>query len=607
MTKARDFAMMLGRTEALQTAPHVGLLDAETIAIADSADITPVIGPAGATVYDSLGLLPVADLVSGTQAFVTSNKKLYISNGSGWYNVASINATPTLTTSPTGTIALAAGSATVVTMTAADSDGTTPELSLESGGDLFKFATVSRDSSVVTITPRSEDSATALGSDGSATLTFKASDGIGVASVVNTFTLSFSTDWSSATITEYHVVPSGIGSGDKFGMNHFGLSTDGTYAIFGASAEDTDHTNRGKAWIFYYNGSSWSEQTTLEPPSSDKKASLEFGLTCDISGDGSIAVVGALNYGTYAGAAYVYTRSGTTWTYRARLTASDAADYDMFGGEDYQHAISINKDGTHIVCGAHGDDDGNTGRGSAYVFVTADGGVNWTQQQKIAPSYTQGGSNQGFGNAVAFNNDATYMAIASKNMRKNGHSSNTYRYGVVFVYTRTGSTWSEQGYFTPSDGAEDDNFGWHISMNGAGDRIIAHSKYDDDTATSSGSIYVFTRSGSTWSQAAKIVKSSGVTAYDYWGGHCQLNEAGDHFVTVGNGQYVAAGAGKVYVYKDDGTDGTSWSLVKTLDSENDTGVDYSFGDVYGFTRISRDGKVIVNSSGNANRAYIFNT
>jgi len=326
MTKARDFAMMLGRTEALQTGDNVGLLDAETIAIADSADITPVIGPAGATFYDSLGLLPVADLTAGTQAFVGSNKKLYISNGSGWYNVAMINATPTLTTSPTGTIALAAGSATVVTMTASDSDGTTPTLSLESGGDLFKFATVSRDSSVVTITPRSQDSATSLGSDGSATLTFKASDGIGVASVVNTFTLSFTTNWASATTNETVINPSGIGNGDRFGWGHFGLNTDGTYFVCGAENEDTDNSDRGKVWVYYYSGGSWSEQATLAPPNADKKDYLYFGVCCDIDGDGDTAVVAASNYGTYQGAIYVYTRSGTTWTYRTRLTASDGGN-----------------------------------------------------------------------------------------------------------------------------------------------------------------------------------------------------------------------------------------------------------------------------------------
>ena len=209
MTKARDFAMMVGRSEAINPT-RVALLDGDAVTVADSATVSSIVGNVGTAVYDSLGALPVAGLTAGQQAFVSANNRLYISNGNGWYNVATINATPTLTTSPTGTIALAAGSATVVTMTAADSYGTTPALSLESGGDLFKFATVSRDSSVVTITPRSEDSAISLGSDGSATLTFKASDGIGVASVVNTFTLSFGATYSNKlSSTDYAIGTSG--------------------------------------------------------------------------------------------------------------------------------------------------------------------------------------------------------------------------------------------------------------------------------------------------------------------------------------------------------------------------------------------------------------
>ena len=128
----------------------------------------------GTTVYNSVSALPSTGLTSGDQAFVESagasgQSRLYISNGSGWYNVALINATPRLTLSSEGTIALASdGTATTITMTALDSDNASANLtlSIESGGDLFKFATVSQDSSVVTITPRTEDSAVALGYDG---------------------------------------------------------------------------------------------------------------------------------------------------------------------------------------------------------------------------------------------------------------------------------------------------------------------------------------------------------------------------------------------------------------------------------------------------------
>ena len=109
MTKARDFAMMIGRSEALNPT-RVALLDGDAITVADSASVSSIIGNVGTAVYDSLGALPVAGLTAGQQAFVSANNRLYISNGNGWYNVASVNATPTLATdAAAGTIALTPG------------------------------------------------------------------------------------------------------------------------------------------------------------------------------------------------------------------------------------------------------------------------------------------------------------------------------------------------------------------------------------------------------------------------------------------------------------------------------------------------------------------
>ena len=193
-SKVRDIAKFVGQTEnsnrtnfRLKTSEEAG----------------------GLEVYDSLDLLPTSGLSAGDQALVSSNNRLYVSNGSGWYNVALVNATPTLSVSPSGTIALTPGSATNITVTATDSDNSnaTLSLSVESGGDFFKHATLSQDSSVYTITPRSQESATALGFDGSSTLTFRATDGISQATVQNTFTLSF------ATTIEYLVVAGGGGGG----------------------------------------------------------------------------------------------------------------------------------------------------------------------------------------------------------------------------------------------------------------------------------------------------------------------------------------------------------------------------------------------------------
>lgn len=557
-------------------------------------------GIVGTQVYATPALLPTTGLSSGDQAFVTSNQRLYITNGSGWYNVALINATPTFTTGPDAAYALATDlTPTVITLVAQDSDGQSVTYSATPSG-MDGIATLSQDSSVFTVTPL-HDSA---GGAGSFTITFQATDGIGIASGVSTFSLAFTTDWATASTSEVVLTPSGIGNGDKFGWDHFGLSTDGTYLVVGAVQEDTTNSNQGKAWVFKYGGSSWSEEATLFPPASDHKAELNFGQHADISGDGSVAIISALNYGTYTGAVYVYTRSGTTWTYRTRLTASDAANYDAFGGEGQGQGIGISKDGTYIIVGAHQDDDGGSNRGSAYVFTGS--GASWSQQQKLAPSYTSGNSTA-FGNAVVLNNDATYCAVAAKNMNKNGTSTNT---GVVFIYTRSGSTWTEQAYVSPSDGAASDNFGWHISMNGAGDRLLVYSRYDDDGGDSTGSIYVYTRSGSTWTQAAKVTKTS-PSASDLWG-KVSLNETGDVFVTSGDvSSNSVAGSGKLYVYKDNssGTDGTSWSLVRTLTTAiSET---WGLGNDYGTVKISRDTSTIVNTSGMApnatqqGRAYVF--
>ena len=213
MSKMRNIAAILGRTEAanIDNSPGVDIDDT----VADSSVVTSILAGSTMAVFSTVDSLPGSP-TAGSQAFVTGNQRLYTARnsavGSGWYNVALINATPTLSLSASGTIALTAGSATTITMTAADSDNSNTNLvlSLESGGDLFKFATVSRDSSVVTITPRTADSATSLGSDGSATLTFKASDGISQATVQNTFTLSFGATYSNKlSSTDYAIGTSG--------------------------------------------------------------------------------------------------------------------------------------------------------------------------------------------------------------------------------------------------------------------------------------------------------------------------------------------------------------------------------------------------------------
>jgi hypothetical protein len=157
----------------------------------DSAQVTAIAGGVGLSVYSTLDNLPTSGLTSGDQAFVSSTNRFYISNGTGWYNVALINATPTLSISPSGAVTLATDGSTptVITLIGTDSDNADANLaySVESDGSFGGLATLSQDSSVFTITPLSEDSATSAAS----ILTFKVSDGISFGSGTTTFTLTF--------------------------------------------------------------------------------------------------------------------------------------------------------------------------------------------------------------------------------------------------------------------------------------------------------------------------------------------------------------------------------------------------------------------------------
>lgn len=201
MSRSRDISKILGATELSNTTNTRLLASDEEVGL-DSAQITTIASGKGLSVYTTLDSLPVQSLTAGDQAYVESDQRLYISNGNGWYNVALINLTPTMSLDQSGTITLSTeGVATTVTITAQDSDNPDAILSysVESDGNGIGNYTLSQDSSVFTITPLSEDSGA---STSTFTLTFKTTDNINTATSDLDFSLSFITiiDSSAETV-----------------------------------------------------------------------------------------------------------------------------------------------------------------------------------------------------------------------------------------------------------------------------------------------------------------------------------------------------------------------------------------------------------------------
>ena len=149
---------------------------------------TEVTGPT-ATVYASVDNLPTSGNITGSQAFVSGTNRLYIWNGSGWYNIALINTTPTISGASSSYALAIDGTATTVTLTATDPEGLpiTYSIASDTSGNT---ATVTQgtgsNTNVFTITP-----STNTAHAGTFSLTFRASDGVNLATAVSSFTLQF--------------------------------------------------------------------------------------------------------------------------------------------------------------------------------------------------------------------------------------------------------------------------------------------------------------------------------------------------------------------------------------------------------------------------------
>ena len=267
---------------------------------------------------------------------------------------------------------------------------------------------------------------------------------------------------------------------DPAALANFGFSVavSGDTAVVGAY---------GTAYVFVRSGTRWTQQAELI--ASDATADDGFGDAVSVSGDTAIVgAPGADPAGTAnAGAAYVFVRSGSSWTQQAKLTAADATTLALFG-----FAVALS-DETAIV-GAVRSESGNVQEaGAAYVFVRS--GSSWSQQARLAaPSpapYEQ------FGISVAVSGDTAVVGVDGADNAGGGNA------GAACVFVRSGSTWNLQATLTATDAAPEDSLGWSVAI--FEDTAVVGAPGDDlASGVDAGSAYVFVRSGTAWTQQAKL-------------------------------------------------------------------------------------------------------
>jgi len=399
---------------------------------------------------------------------------------------------------------------------------------------------------------------------------------------------------------------SNTGASDNFGAS-VALSADGNTLAVGANVEASNATgingnqsdnsapSSGAVYVFTRSGTAWSQQAYVK--ASNTGGNDYFGASVALSADGNTLAVGANteasnapgingnqsdNSASSSGAVYLFTRSGTAWSQQAYVKASNTGAGDRFGA-----SVSLSADGKTLAVGAIGEAsnatgiNGNQSDNSAYfsgaVYVFTHGGTAWSQQAYVKASNT--GEYDNFGQSVTLSADGNTLAVgaigeASSATGINGNQldNSAFGSGAVYLFTRSGTAWSQQAYVKASNTGGNDYFGTSVALSANGNTLAVGAYGEkssatgingdplDNSASASGAVYLFTRSGTAWSQQA-YVKASNTGVYDNFGASVALSADGDTLAVGAGGEASnatgvggnqsdnsASYAGAVYLY-----------------------------------------------------------
>jgi hypothetical protein len=360
---------------------------------------------------------------------------------------------------------------------------------------------------------------------------------------------------ANAWSQQAYIKASNTGQDDQFGFGVALSADDNTLAVSapyedsaatGINGNQTDDTmpNSGAVYVFTRMGTTWSQQSYIKAANTgETEEGDQFGYSISLSGDGNMLVVGAIgedsaatgvngkqddNSAQGAGAAYVFARSGGTWSQQAYLKAANAGANFLFG-----YSVAFSGDGSTIAVGSF-DEGGSSreingpydrraaGTGAVYVFTRGQsGGAGWLQQAYLKAK--EGDRQDSMGCWVAISDDGNMVAagaldedtmVPGINVVQSGHSGvvdgpDDNSSGAAYVFARNGTMWTEAANFKASNLGKNDWFGIRLHLSGDGHTLAVgapnedsaaqgiNGKQDDDSADEAGAVYLFNRTGAT--------------------------------------------------------------------------------------------------------------
>ena len=300
------------------------------------------------------------------------------------------------------------------------------------------------------------------------------------------------------------------------------MSADGNTAVIGSSG---DNGSNGAIWLFTRSGGFWAQQGAKLTPEGGVGV-LGVGQSVAISADGNTAVVGGPGDTSGAGAVWVFTRTAGVWTQQGlKLTGSGAVGAAQLG-----KSVAVSADGNTLIGGGQND---NNSAGAAWIFTRSNGV--WTQQgSKLAGTGAVGAAYQG--SAVAISGDGNTVLSG-------GYFDNT-AVGAAWVFTRSGSSWTQQGSKLVGTGAAGLAYqGYSVALSADGNTALSGGEADNN---STGAVWAFTRSAGVWTQLGSKFAGTGAVGNAVQGFSTAISADSNTAITGGFSDNNSTGAAWIF-------------------------------------------------------------
>jgi len=401
----------------------------------------------------------------------------------------------------------------------------------------------------------------------------------------------------------------------------------------GQGEEDNSAIAAGAVYLFIRIENTWTQQAYIKADNAE--AFDLFGFSVSLSEDGNTLAVGARdedsnatgvnensgptnNSSTDSGAAYVYVRTGSSWSQQAYVKASNTKD-----GHEFGFSLALSADGDILAVGAPfaGGANENSSGSSGVVYMFLRKGSTWAQFDLVGATDGDAGDQFGF---IGLSADGTTLAVGAPGEDSASTGTDTsledeldnsaQDTGAVYIFNREeDGQWNQRAYLKASNSGAGDEFG-RIALSSDGQTLAVGAPGEDSSAEginddlqkdnsseSSGAVYIFTNNDGFWIQQA-YVKASNSEPGDLFGAALSLSEKGETLAINatsedssangvslnGNGEDLnnKPGEGAVYVFRFSSSNWQQQSYVKAPIASETTSI-------FGTPNLSADGQTLI--------------